>query len=142
MSEVWNSVKEDITMTDWIHYEQRVKAILERKLRTTLDEHVFLPLRGSNRGFRFDLVDKDRTIVIEIGTAEYKGRLADVCLLLLATDIKRKVLVITNVNLYRIFRTMRQYQIVSAMGIEVRYIDLTKRSSVSRTRVKRPVEPE
>jgi hypothetical protein len=117
-------------MSEWKRAEDEVKTILERDLRTELGSQVVLPLRGSDKGYRFDLVSKDKTIVIEIKTSRYKGvrpysivsRLSDACLLLLGTDTEKKFLVLTDHDLWKMFMDTRQRKIASAMGVQVSHV--------------------
>ena len=114
----------------WQEKENKVRHILEKERGESFEQRV-VPLVGADRGYKFDLVSSDGTIVGEVKTAEYKGgnkstavaRLSDACLLLLgAKGAKKKMLILTDKRLFELFREERQGRIAAKNGIEIRLV--------------------
>jgi hypothetical protein len=118
-------------MQEWEKKENKVKTILALELKTRLEKQG-VPLVGSEKGYKFDLVSPDKSTVMEVKTAHYNGthpstaiaRLSDAALLLLGTDTKVKMLCLTDKPLYDLFVDSRQGRIAKAMGLQIRFVYL------------------
>lgn len=108
----------------------RVKEVLEQEIHVTLTKQE-LPLQGSDKRYGFDLVSSDQKIVIEVETEKYEGveptsvveRLSEACLLLIAVkDAKKRIFVLTDEALYKLFKEERQGKMMALMGIEIRFV--------------------
>jgi hypothetical protein len=119
-------------MPEWEEKVNRVKKVLELEIHMTLTKQK-LPLQGSDKGYNFDLVSPDQEIVIEVKTEKYEGgnptsavaSLSEACLLLIAVkDAKKRILVLTDEPLYKLFKEERQGKIMALMGIEIRFVKI------------------
>ena len=94
-----------------------------------------VPLRGTDKTYRFDSVSFDNHIAGEVKGANYKGgnkstllaRLSDACMFLLhAEGMKKRWLILTERSAYELFISERQGQMAKADGIEIMLVEMKK----------------
>jgi len=113
----------------WKEKEDYVRKMLSEKLNSELKERN-VQLRGTNRGYKFDLVSPDGSIVGEVKTFTPRklgkkphGKIAntsEACLFLMAAEgAKKRFLVLTDKEFYNIYMRQRQAKIAEASGIEI-----------------------
>lgn len=121
-------------ISTWKRKENHVRKILSERFNVNFKERK-VPLLGSTKGYKFDLVSPDASVVGEIKTQVYSmpsGRIpyakiahvSEACLLLInAKDAKRRLLVFTDREFYEEYKKTRQGQIVEFNGIELILIE-------------------
>ncbi|MGD0978093.1 MAG: hypothetical protein ABR962_03010 [Candidatus Bathyarchaeia archaeon] len=135
-------------MPEWEEKVDRIKEVLEQEIHMTLTKQG-LPLQGSDKRYNFDLVSPDQKIVIEVKTEKYEGgnptsavvRLSEACLLLIAAkNAKKRILVLTDEPLYKLFKEERQGKMMALLGIEIRFIKIQSLLNASRKSARVPAE--
>lgn len=116
----------------WQKKEEYVRKVLSGKFAVKFEERE-VPLRGTDKTYKFDLVSPDGSIVAEVKGGKYKGgkkstalaRLSDACMFLLhAEGAEKKLLVLTEKSLYELFTNERQGQMAKADGIEIMLVEV------------------
>lgn len=116
----------------WQKKEEHIRSMLSRKFGVKLEKRK-VPLRGTdNKTYEFDLVSNDGSIVGEIKTYTCKAKrfpyakiahTSEACLFLSHTDAKKKLLVLTDKDFYKLFtedpRGNRQAEMAKADGIQI-----------------------
>lgn len=116
--------------SNWKEKEDYVRQILSKKLGVVLSERE-VPLNGARKGYRFDLVSLDGSIVGEVKSYVYSlpsgsrpsakiAHASEACLFLIhARGAKKRLLVFTDREFYENYRRERQGQIAVHNGIEL-----------------------
>lgn len=121
----------------WLEKEAYVREALGKEFGIKLVERK-VPLRGTNKGYKFDLVSPDGSIVGEVKSYVYSlpsgGRpsakiahASEACLFLMhAEGAKRKLLVFTVREFYENYKRERQGQIAEFNGIELILVEINE----------------
>lgn len=118
-----------------IEKEAKVRSRLSRKFGRLAKRK--MKLKGGDV-HECDFVSEDAAIVGEIKTSEPNKRntlsktlrtatLGDIsrdCLLLLGTRAKKRILVLTNQEVYRRFISSKYGKVATALGIDIQYVDV------------------
>ena len=119
----------------WQKKEEHVRKVLSEKFGVKFEEHE-VPLRGTDKPYRFDLVSPDGSIIGEVKTyvsptkSEKKpsakiAHASEGCLFLVhAEGAKRRLLILTDRNFYTLYKNERQGQMVEADGIEIMLVEV------------------
>ena len=124
--------------TPWTEKEEYVRKILSEEFRVKFEERE-VPLRGTDKPYRFDLVSPDGSIVGEVKTyvSPTKGgkrpsakiaHASEGCLFLMhAEGAKKRLLILTDRNFYTLYKNERQGQMAESNGIEIMLVEVGKR---------------
>jgi hypothetical protein len=119
-----------LMVSKWRKKEDYVRKALTKKFGIEFKE-MKVPLRGLDKGYKFDLVSVDGSIVGEIKTYTYSlpsgsrpsakiAHASEACLFLMhAQGAKRKLLVFTDREFYNKFKRERQGRMAEYNGIEI-----------------------
>lgn len=116
----------------WRTKEENVRKALQEELGKSLPKKDVV-LTGADKPYEFDMVSLDGTIVAETKTytvgKSYPKRYpyakvahtSEACLFLLhAKDAKKRLLVLTDRDFYKLYVGTRQGQMVQTQGVEIR----------------------
>lgn len=115
--------------------EAYVREVLDKRFGVNFVERE-VPLRGTNKGYKFNLVSPDGSIVGEIKTYVYSlpsgsrpsakiAHASEACLFLIhAEGAKRKLSVFTDKEFYENYKRERQGQIATFNGIELILVEI------------------
>jgi len=119
----------------WQKKEEYVRKALSERFGVEFRERE-VPLRGTDKTYRFDSVSPDGSIVGEVKTyvsPTRSGRrpsakiahASEGCMFLMhAEGTKRRLLILTDRNFYTLYKNERQGQMAEADGIEIMLVEV------------------
>ena len=119
----------------WQEKEEYVRKVLSEKFGVKFEERK-VPLRGTDKPYRFDLVSPDGSIIGEVKTyvsptksgkrpSAKIAHASEGCLFLMhAEGAKRRLLILTDRNFYALYKNERQGRMVEADSIEIMLVEV------------------